>query len=372
MSRTKLLIGGGIALAIALLAGGFLLTHKRVKKEVRVPPSGEARKNPLLALERLYTRGGLPTETTETASFPDDPKNLIFMADRRRSFTPQQIDKWVNWVRNGGHLILPRPTTDVESSPLLEKLGFTHTSDDPESEEKPEPEGEAATTYRVDWTFWKGIGWTTSDADWRAFGSDDTLVALSRRAQEGRVTLLESTDLFRNTAIGEAEHATLAWDIATLDAPETVRAPALIVLYNSRKSWVRYAVASLWPLFAILAVIIVLALIQGRARFGPLLPPPPEERRSRAEHIRAMGRFLWDRNASSTLLESARSSLIEELERKQPRLREAQGRERRKIVGRMLGIDHETVRRLFDDRDHLSADQFRSRIELIERYRRTL
>jgi hypothetical protein len=46
-------------------------------------------------------------------------------------------------------------------------------------------------------------------------------------------------------------------------------------------------------------------------------------------------------------------------------------REQRRIVEEELEID-DGARMIFDDRDHLSEAQFQKRIELMERYRRTL
>ena len=57
--RAGTLIGGCVAVLIALAVAAFLATHDRVDGQEWVGPSGEARLRPFLAAERFAERMGL-------------------------------------------------------------------------------------------------------------------------------------------------------------------------------------------------------------------------------------------------------------------------------------------------------------------------
>jgi len=429
----KIVIVGAILVVIGLLTMGFFLTHERKKRTVRVPPSGEARKNPFLAFERLLSRHDIPTETTTTRAKPDGSKQLIFLADDEVSLTPEQRESWQEWIRAGGHLAITTPPENQSTSPLLESLGFTYSEPDDEGTVD-HPEAERHTYWGPDAepvTFTRRISWTSRSVDWLAegrfeesdplvtfdanaensipeggeedeesgddggnedetetAGEDDTgeaasdgdggttterrVVAVSKPVGDGRATLIQSMAMFRNTAIDNGERATIGVDIASLTDSEIEQTRGLIVRFANQRSWTWYVLGAAWPMFAAGAILVLLALWQGRYRFGPLVPPPPGDRRSRAEHIRAMGEFLWDRDVAAALLEATRESLLEELERRHPSLKHINGPERRRRVRVILELEDWEVEQIFEIPQPLSPDQFETRIRLMEDCRRNL
>lgn len=427
-THVKIIVISGIVITFAGLVGAFFLTHERKKKEVRVPPSGEARKNPYLALERLLTRHEIPTDTTATQGKPAADKTLIFLADRDISLTPDQRKRWVAWVESGGHLALVTPPRKQRASPLLEALGYsytdpddgeiTHTAPDERTYDGPsdtapvrpqsipwesaavdwvaegrfevdesadldldgEVQGDAADAGRADTG--KTDAGSTEPSDPETDGDEETdgdssefetrVLAVSKNYGDGRITLVHSMSIFHNSSIGNGERATLAVDIASLADRDSVERKGLVVRFSARRSWTWYVLSTTWPMFAAGLVLVLLALWQGRYRFGPVLPPPPEERRSRAEHIRAMGEFLWDRDQATALLRATREALFDELERKYPSLARLSGRERRLRVREILDLGDEEADLIFRNPHNLSPDQFRTRIRLMERYRRNL
>jgi hypothetical protein len=197
-------------------------------------------------------------------------------------------------------------------------------------------------------------------------------LAISRPFGEGRATLVEDVSRFSNRRIDQGEFATLAHDIAMLEAGPNTPGAAQIVRFASHRSWAAYVLEMTWPAAILVALLVVLALLEGRHRFGPLVPPPSEERRSRVEHIQATGRFLWEHEAADRLLEATRESLLEELERQNPALRGTEGRERRRMVGEILDLDDDERRAVLDPQPPASAEQFTERIRVMEHYRRQL
>jgi len=376
MNRTRWIVAGLAVTAVAAGVVSFFVTHERVKKEVREPPSGEARKNPYYALEHFLGEMGVEATTEQQVEAPTDTADapsIYVLLDDQQDYTAKQVDRWKEWVEDGGQVVLPAPPVGQKRSTLLEALNFHHPESSLEpgaSAETGGEEGPSTTrTYELEFSSLSIADWKSSAADWRAENAEGARVASSAPVREGRVTVLSDVELFRNEALDRAEHPRFAWESITLDAPEN---PSVtIVRFSTEQGWMGYAVAQTWPFLAVLGVLLLFALNAGRWQFGPERPRPPSKRRSRVEHIRATGEFLWDHEAATRLLEASRAALLDALARRRPSIRDLPVREQRRIVEEELEID-DGARMIFDDRDHLSEAQFQKRIELMERYRRTL
>lgn len=374
--RTRIAIGGLVLLIAALAVGAFFATHEKVEAEVRVPPSGEAKKNPYLALERLFESLGVETWTYRTLDTPYDEDGLVVFADPERSLSPEQVDAWMGWMESGGHAVVAQPLTDGDKPDLLlERLEFERleaidvAADAADDTATPTPEADAV--YAIDDGYRTGVDWTTPGIDWRARAkAGDALVAISRPVGMGRLTVLGTTDLLRNDAIGQASHATFIWDVARLG--EYVPGAASIIRYGTRQSWLAYVFSMIWPFLAALGVMVAFGLQHGRRRFGPLVPPPPAERRSRLEHVRATGRFLWNQGASASLVEAAIAALVDAVAKKRPPLRQADRDERIAIVAAELGISEAEARRLLTPFSTEKQARFAERIRALEEHRRKL
>ncbi len=409
-ASTKKIVGGiaaGLALVV-LVVGGFFATHEKTEVEVREPPTGEARQNPYLALVRLADRVCCTTYWMHSVDQPDYDSMVTLLADPDRELTPEQVDAWAMWVSDGGHLILPttQGPANEAAAPLIARLGFspaelTEADEADEADENDEadesegarsddtaklpswiPEDADAPQYRFSRPVVSTLDWTADDADWIARSNDGSgaLFAASRRAGRGRITVVNDTDIFRNESIDKAEHATVIVDIFELPTetitPEDIEKnlPTVdVVLFSKRQSWMAYVFGHIWPFFAIMAGILALAFQGGRKRFGPMLADPPEERRSRLEHIDATGRFLWRHGSSATLVEAAQKALLRELEHSQPRLKNASPRVRNILVAELLDIHVDEARDMLRPPTGTQNPQtFTRRIRQIEEYRRTL
>ncbi len=397
--RAKLYLGIGLAVLVigGGLVGGFFMAYERVQREVRVPPSGEAKTNPYLALERLLREYEFSAETVHRAAEPDDDQSLIILADPNLQIPPNQQDVWRRWVEEGGHLVFAEPPGGRDQAPFIESLGFTaleqrDDGDDADSGEderdRVHPDRADATTrtYRCDCSVQVPLDWKGESVDWLADawlgtdggsaddsdGDSSRPFAISQPFGEGRATLVGDVSRFDNRHIDQGEFATLAHDISTLEAGPNTEGAATIVRFTSNRSWAAYLLGMTWPAAMLVAILVVLALLEGRYRFGPIVPPPTDERRSRVEHIRATGQFLWDHDAAERLLEATREPLLEELERQNPVLRGTEGRERRRMVGEILDLDDDERWAILDPQPPESAEQFTQRIRMMEHYRRQL
>ena len=421
--RSTILAVSVVAVVTTVLVGGFFFTHKRVEKEVQVPASGEARKNPYLALERLLVAEGLTARTVKNVEVPSDELpadgwgEIIILADSSREISPEQANRWAHWVNSGGHLILPAPVgiDDAKAAPLLSRFEFHYEAPPKEEEEEGKaddsklPEnGEASSeeaiaqesgaeqpapdeavpadqdgprtvepVYQVEIPAIDKpppLRWNSPGMDWEAEDIGGRVVARSRAMNTGRVTLVREAGIFENGELGNGEHASLIWDIIALSArPENTTLEAVIVPYGARQSWMAYVLGYTWPMFVVLLVILALSIQNGSNRFGPLLPQPPRERRSRLEHIEAMGRFLWQHGSTAHLLEATQEALVDAVAHRRPSVRTVRPADKHTIVAEELDIDVREARRLLQPPSATGDPKsFTGRILTMETYRRKL
>ncbi|QDG51292.1 DUF4350 domain-containing protein [Persicimonas caeni] len=375
--KTALLALVVVGILALLGLGGAAVSDtlfEEVEEEVREPPSGEARRNHFLALERLLSRFDHDVTTVRRLGEPSPVATTIILADPSDEFSPEQVDAWENWVVDGGHLILTQPVEDADekTAPLLARLGFDVANEGDEWPYEVEV-SPLEIDYLDDST--PSLRWVASDADWLLFSGPDEPFAASRKVSDyGRVTLLSSAEIFDNNTIGKGEHATLAMRILELpEATDSGYETVTIVMFGARDSWMFYVASHIWPFLLLVVVGLLLAIQNGRKRFGPMLADPPEERRSRREHVDAVGRFLWEQGATAALVEAAQGALMAELETRRPRVASAPNAERHEIVAEELGITPSEARELFrQPSGNRNAETFTQKIRQLEHHRRKL
>ncbi|MFW5968809.1 MAG: DUF4350 domain-containing protein [Persicimonas sp.] len=373
--RLKIFVVGGLAFFIAALVGGFFITHERAERTVRESPSGEAKKDPNFALKRLVDEEGGTVSSTHRLREPGETAIVVLTSPPQLS--PEQREAWRSWVSDeGGHLVMPAPYgASEEDDTLIDQLEIDFDESPPETAE--------TQRYRIDRPGEGSLDEAPARADWVARDQDDELFAASQRVNYGRITLLRSAHILRNDSLGKGSHATLIFDILELDTSMDIDGSETLKNYDRpivsiaqtthRQSWFAYAFGRAWPMAPPLVLAFVFAIQRGRRRFGPLLPEPAPERRSRVEHIEATGRFLMEHGASAALVEASHAALLRALERSHPGLTTLPPRERNAAAAEILEIDHEEARRLLRppsaSGDHAS---FAQRIRQLERHRRRL
>lgn len=391
-SKAKRLTVGLVGLAFLALCGVggwyfFQVAFEQVEEEVREPPSGEARRNHFLALERLLGRFDHDVTTVRRLDEPALYTTTVILADPSDDFSPEQVDAWSTWVEDGGHLILNQPGegADEKTAPLLASLGFSVASDSvaSDSAELDDDEQAAEWPYEIEISPLEidyledatpSLRWVADDADWLLFSGPNEAFATSRPVEGGRVTVVAEAAVFNNSTIAQGEHATLA--VRMLELPEPTESgyeTVTIVMFGERQSWMFYVASHIWPFLLLVVMGLLFAIQSGRRRFGPMLPDPPKARRSRREHVDAVGRFLWEQGAVATLVESTQTALMNELEQRRPSLANARGADQHEIVADELGITTDEARALFrPPSGNRNAETFTEQIRQLEHHRRTL
>lgn len=316
MSRGSLIPSILAALLVAVCVGGFFALFERVEDEVEVGYQGAARTNPFLAAEHLFTRLGAPARTLAAGplSLPP-PDHALLLLSPARSLSAERFAKILAWVQKGGRLLL-MPDEAPSLDPVLRHWSVEVTEEpeagEPEILQIPLREG---TKAKVEMPRTRRLVVTRKDAPVQE-GSKAGLAIVRYPEGEGSVTFLADAGFLANDAIGQNDHAALAWALVRAggDAPAGVwiavrdEVPTLAQLLR------RHA----WMALASCGLLIAAWLWSAGARFGPLLPDPPRDRRSLLEHVEATGDFLWRTGRGDELLQGARQALIHRIDVREP------------------------------------------------------
>jgi hypothetical protein len=337
------------AISAVVLALGALLVANLRWIDVPVDPKfqGEARRNPLLACERLLTRLGLPAESrSRLGDLPGVDHVLVLRTSGR--FLPRPFEqRLLEWVAAGGHLVVLFPS-DVElreqiedavdegrfELPVAREFDVQCILDDTVDQELVADFGQGELRLRLGGAlaFEDSLGLADHVA-----GDPMEARLLSLVHELGRVTLVADDEWAGNAEIGEPEHdhARAMWQIAQL---ESGRAGAVLVYGEGAAGLITLIARHGWMIVASLAVFVAAYLWRVGSRFGPILPDLPRDRRDFSEHVIASGEFLWRAGARTALLAAGRDEVRRRLGWTRPHLASANADERNAALAEMSGL----------------------------------
>jgi hypothetical protein len=308
-----------VALLLAAIGGAavwFLTHYDRVPVREWTGFTGEARRNPYLAFERVVARlGGTARELRSAGQLNELPTSgVVLLPARRDHLTDADRRRLLEWVGHGGHLVVeaePFGTID----PLLAALQVTRTRD------APRLPGGKPTVPAYTWpddarpiqaTLLPFPPLVPRQARVSlAWNGQNALVVVPW--SQGRVTVVSSLAFLRNDAIGKAENATFAWRM--LDAPR----PHVAVFNRAQKlSLARWLLQNAWPALAGGVLLVALWLARIVPRFGPVAPDAPPTRRRLLDHLLAAGRFHWQSRRAGQLIAAAREAALRHVARLRP------------------------------------------------------
>lgn len=323
----------GILCAVAaLLVGGCTLTWflntEVVDVEVQVPPSGAARSNPYHAAECYLEELQVQTETTWSP--PNDPKQnlgLLFFFAPQRHPLPRRDSALLNWVREGGHLVVvaryPEPGEGYVEDPLTQPFGI-RSQEGAKAQGAPYGASGSGGQPQLEVAF-GGEHWlydTGGDPDARRweYSQSGQLRAVGFQRGKGLITILSDVSFWETQQLRNNDHARFLHQVARLRTDPTAPPPkrAIIVRGDTPPSLLNLLWNVAWPLILTLLIWLVVWLYTRTRRFGPVLPAPNLDRRRLGEHLEAAGRFLWRHRAQASLIEPVREALLDRIRRRRP------------------------------------------------------
>jgi hypothetical protein len=129
--------------------------------------------------------------------------------------------------------------------------------------------------------------------------------------EQGWVTVVVDDYFMTNPAIGSHDHARLLHELVVIGATPPAGAVLIVRARSSGLAGLLWQRA--WAAVISMTVLILAWVWMASRRFGPVLPTPSRSRRSMAEHVDAVGAFLWRHGYHELLLESTRAALRHKL-----------------------------------------------------------
>ncbi|MFT0211910.1 DUF4350 domain-containing protein [Pseudomonas sp. F1_0610] len=277
--------------AIALLIL-FLFNREYTEKQIDLGYSFEAKTNRFLALEHYLSAINVKYKKITRASSiynkENQNKTLILLSGESARHN-EDIEPLLNWVKAGGHLILPANEDDL----TLAKLGITISR---QKEKKATDQLTRLYLQNEQSPAYLSFDpvYHLNDSKNLAFAwanSSSNTHMLQMMLDKGMVTVLSDNDIWTNLQIEENDNAWLVWYL-TQDSE-------VLLWRNHQKSPRKEVSPSLlvkalkhFP-YTLLAAVVFLALLGWRlgTRLGPLLASPDKPRRQLAEHLTASSNF---------------------------------------------------------------------------------
>ena len=348
MTRNRLLS----LLLLIVIAGGaywFFTRFERVTDREFTGFQGEAQENPLLAAGRVAEKLGLPARrVTAVAQLPSIPADAVLVLPDRRAMTPQSARQLRAWVERGGHLI----TTGIpggDDDPLLDPLrirrewsksGMQTLYDLSLSKGAPPLRIQLkARTSRM--RFAQG----TPRAAFSVVDKAGMAWVLHVPVGGGAVTVLSSLGFMSNSELGQFDHAEAFWQLAKLQPDRRSLWTATRLELPSLTRWIReHALGA----SGVAVVLLLFWLWRVVPRFGPMAPDPEAARRRLLDHLRAAGRFHWQRGGSLALLHAAREACLRRLARVHPDLAVLAPADRAREAAARTGLSPDAARIAFE------------------------
>jgi len=345
--RTVVLVLLGI-MVLGGLAAWWLHTHERVQRSIPMPRTGEARRNPLYALQVALQKDGVAVHSRRRlqllpdggrdAAVPLAARDTVVVYNDPRTLTRAEVDGLLRWVSHGGHLVVRTPPMGLLAAnspvPLFAELQLMpmgrEASDCEEvkgtrAQSAAEPAARAAATAGDDGGGVAGVGILFCGA--RRF----TLVGANPAHSWGD---LKNGYVFARMLRGSGSIDVVA-DLGflgsdELEQPASFELARQLLQPNYREGAVHLVYAAQmpslwmtlirhsWMAWGPLLLALASWLWRRMQRFGPQLPAPALERRSLLEHIAASGELAYRYGYAHLLYDAARNAFLARLRRRDP------------------------------------------------------
>ncbi|MET0288530.1 MAG: DUF4350 domain-containing protein [Pseudoxanthomonas sp.] len=378
-----------VLLVVVLGSGWFLGNFERMDHTIDLPPRGEAGYNPLYALRQTLRAAGVPAESRMRADLtkqPLAPRDTLLLLGDPRAIGPIERERVLDWVWEGGHLIVRTPPVeawerDVEV-PLLEDLdvkvlergseclSLTIKGQDPHTE------------------FCSGRRFTFDEVEPElAWGDLQAGYAYARLGYgEGHVDVLSDMDFLTNDGnrdgnflgLGPARRTGGMRDVPHQRMALRILSPnygqgTVQLIYGAKApSLLRTLLVNGWPVWLPLLLAVLAWLWARMQRFGPLLPSPPADRRSLLEHVRASGEHLYRYGKGPLLYAAMRQAFLLRLRRRDPLAASLSGEAQAELLAQRFGLDAARITQALQTPAGNADAAFRDRISLLVHMRNRL
>lgn len=314
------------------------------------PLQGEARSNPLYASRLFLKRMGIPTtsiESLQSLTTLPDTNTVIIITSARHTLRHEQVADLLQWVHQGGHLIIRSVTANWEyftpkrEQPLVDD-NHNDSTDNPDDrqtfsddafqhylqvytgesipfERKPSlpiqlPNAEHPLHIGSD--YYEAL---VLDAESEQQGLHKVLLngqnfILQQQVSDGLITLASDLSIIDNYSLDNFDHAEILWHLVHSHTKLTPHPSAVWLVHSDDiPSLFQLIWQKFWPLVIMLGLLLLIWVWRASRRFGPMIPKAAESRRNLMEHIHASGHYYWQQHQHSILLDSTRAATQQRL-----------------------------------------------------------
>lgn len=358
MSRRDILIAILIASLGVTGVAWFRANFEQTAEKVEVGFRGEARRNPWLAAERLLERMRVPA--SELRQFDGlrniKPDSVLVLPQGRQTIPESLRARVVDWVRNGGFLIVEAEYPAM-ADPLIDEFGVKRVKD--AHDDKADDIDQNASDIdkdSLDLTIvklpgstltsllWMKAGFSlVSEHAWFRAGTDYAASILMLRVGDGMVAVVNDLDFATNREIADLDHAQFVVELARF-----AQRPGPVIFFNNpgQPSLMKWLRTHAWAPISAAALALLLWLWKSIPRFGPVTPDPERTRRRLLDHLRASGRFLWARGQGGRLLEVSREACLRRISHALPDFETATASTQASRLTHIFGISSEQVQQI--------------------------
>lgn len=345
------------AMVLAGLTAWWLHTHERVERSIPMPRTGEARRNPLYALQVALQKDGIAVQSrrrlqllpdgSKAAPVPLGATDTVIIYNDPRTLTRAEVDELLRWVGHGGHLVVRTPPVGLLASnspvPLfaeldLMPLGRDHSEcEEVKGARAPADAGPSAVRAAAlvdDDDDGGHTGWGLLFCGARRF----TLVGANPAHSwgdlkngyvfarvlrgSGSVDVLADLDFLGSDELEQPASFALARQL--LQPNHRVGTVHLVYAAQMPSLWATLIRRS-WMAWGPLLLALAFWLWRRMQRFGPQFAAPVTERRSLLEHITASGELAYRYGYAHLLYDAARNAFLARLRRRDPQAAALQG-----------------------------------------------
>jgi len=348
---------------------------------------GEAKTNPYLAAEFFLRRMGQKTQ--KVVLFSDQQINLnqtdtLLVPSSRKAFDSLRSVAMLEWVKQGGHLIITGQSEAENKSThadyILDTLGLIiqYSSLDEASTQEEGPVNVAIPDedyfWQIDFDDYLNIETTSTfnaETIW-VIEDDDRVHGLQVKLGKGRVSVLSDMKFFKNTDIDGYDHAAFLYSLAN---DQLANGDANIFYYSvyeqqiSLLNWL-WKNAQTLMLSLILSGIIILWMLVPR--FGPLINVQPSIRRQFLDHLGASGNYHWRQGNYTHLLSEVRKQLSHRVKLNYPEWSSLSRQDQVAHFSALSRLQAPAIEKALFDTNIERINDFVNKIKILEKLRKSL
>lgn len=385
-TRTLLIVAGAVLTGALITVGvvWFQRNFHQVEHTLYLPPSGEAAYNPLYALGKTLQADGVHVDVRQRLALdahPLKPTDTLLLFNDPRVLSSSQLDDVLDWVVEGGHLIVRTPSPESGDDTyveLLDELGVVPT-------DQAACEALRVAGQESHLEFCRGRRFRLHDVEpVLSWGDLKAGYVFARLAYgDGHVDVVADFDTLVNRGGDALADLTVAPEGGLRDVPHQALAQQLLapnygrgtvhLVYAAQMpSLLRTLLVRGWMVWAPLLAALLLWLWARMQRFGPPLPTPALERRSLLEHVRASGDHLYRYGRGVLLYQAVRQAFLMRLRRRDPVAAALAGDAQVEMIARRFALPADTIRTALALPSRHERAQLRARISTLIELRNRL